>query len=95
MAAGLATRARLHPVPRRPRGTRPTYFLNQDRKGSFFLRVFAVMAQLSRASRGRYRAVAGSAWKKDHTAALDGVIDASEHIGNRSYPEQGSGETRW
>jgi len=55
MAAGLATRARLHPVPRRPRGTRPTCFLNQDKKGSFFLRVFAVMAQLSRASRGRYR----------------------------------------
>jgi hypothetical protein len=55
MAAGLATRARLHPVPRRPRGTRPTCILNQDRKGSFFLRVFAVMAQLSRASRGRYR----------------------------------------
>jgi hypothetical protein len=55
MAAGLATRARLHPVPRRPRGTRPTCFLNQDRKGSFFLRVFAVMAQLSRASRSRYR----------------------------------------
>ena len=55
MAAGLATRARLHPVPRRPRGTRPTCFLNQDKKGSFFLRVFAVMAQLSRASRSRYR----------------------------------------